>query len=114
NRSIGSAELRTNVYQRRLFGVKAELELAPFVDAGQVFKDVHTSPINDLHWDYGLGFRGIVRPQIVAFVDVAEGSEGLKVITGVDSPFCPSGPPAACPRAGAGGRAFRAAARSPR
>jgi outer membrane protein assembly factor BamA len=87
NRSIGSAELRTNVYQRRLFGVKAELELAPFVDAGQVFKDVHTSPVNNLHWDYGLGFRGIVRPQIVAFVDVAEGSEGLKVITGIDYPF---------------------------
>jgi outer membrane protein assembly factor BamA len=87
NRSQASVELRTNVYQRRLFGVKAELELAPFVDTGQVFKDVRTSPVNDLHWDYGLGFRGIVRPQIVAFVDVAEGSEGLKVITGIDYPF---------------------------
>ena len=87
NGTIASAELRTNVYQRRLFGVKAELELAPFVDAGQVFKDVRTNPIGDLHWDYGLGFRGIVRPQIVAFVDVGQGSEGLKVITGIDYPF---------------------------
>ena len=87
NRSLASLEFRTNVYQRRLFGVKAELELAPFVDTGQVFKNVTTSPVNDLHWDYGLGFRGIVRPQIVAFVDVAEGSEGLKVITGIDYPF---------------------------
>jgi len=48
---------------------------------------VRTNPIGDLHWDYGLGFRGIVRPQIVAFVDVGQGSEGLKVITGIDYPF---------------------------
>jgi outer membrane protein assembly factor BamA len=87
NRSIGSAELRTNVYQRRLFGVKAELELAPFVDAGQVWKGVTESPVDDLHWGYGLGFRFIVRPQILAFVDVGQGDEGLKVFTGIDYPF---------------------------
>src|SRR5262245_2661260 len=87
NRSVGSAELRTNVYQRRLFGVKAELELAPFVDTGQVWKGVTESPVDDLHWDYGLGFRFIVRPQILAFVDVGQGDEGLKVFTGIDYPF---------------------------
>jgi outer membrane protein assembly factor BamA len=87
NRSIGSAEVRTNVYQRHLFGVNAELELAPFVDTGQVWKGVTESPVNDLHWDYGLGFRFIVRPQILAFVDVGEGNEGLKVFTGIDYPF---------------------------
>ena len=87
NRSIGSVELRTNVYQHRLFGVNAELELAPFVDAGEVFKGVTTNPVGDLHWDYGLGFRGIVRPQILAFVDVGHGDEGLKVFTGIDYPF---------------------------
>jgi outer membrane protein assembly factor BamA len=87
NRSVGSAELRTNVYQRRLFGVKAELELAPFVDAGQVWKGVTENPVDDLHWAYGLGFRFIVRPQILAFVDVGQGDEGLKVFTGIDYPF---------------------------
>lgn len=87
NRSVGSAEVRTNVYQRRLFGVKAELELAPFVDAGQVWKGVTESPVNDIHWDYGLGFRFIVRPQILAFVDMGRGDEGLKVFTGIDYPF---------------------------
>jgi outer membrane protein assembly factor BamA len=87
NRSIGSVEVRTNVYQRRLFGVKAELELAPFVDTGQVWKGVTESPVDDLHWDYGLGFRFIVRPQILAFVDVGQGDEGLKVFTGIDYPF---------------------------
>jgi len=87
NRSIGSVELRTNVYQRRLFGVKAELELTPFVDTGQVWKGVTESPVDSLHWNYGLGFRFIVRPQILAFVDLGEGNEGLKVFTGIDYPF---------------------------
>ncbi|MCW5889496.1 MAG: BamA/TamA family outer membrane protein [bacterium] len=87
NRSLGTAELRTRVYQRRLFGVKAELELAPFVEAGQVWKGVTNSPVDDLHWVYGLGFRGIVAPQIVAFVDVGQGTEGMSIFTGIDYPF---------------------------
>jgi hypothetical protein len=87
NRALATAELRTNVYKRKLFGVNAELEVAPFLEAGQVFKGVTTSPVDDLHWVYGLGFRGIVRPQILAFVDVGRGSEGLSVFTGIDYPF---------------------------
>src|SRR5262249_61679581 len=62
NRSLASVELRTNVYQRRLFGVKAGLELSPFVDTGQGFKDRRTSPVNDLHRDYRLRLRCILRP----------------------------------------------------
>lgn len=87
NRSITSAELRTRVWSPHIFGVLAELELAPFVEAGQVFEDIGDSPYDDLHWVGGLGFRGIVPPQIVAFVDLGMGSEGLSVFTGVDYPF---------------------------
>jgi outer membrane protein assembly factor BamA len=87
NRSLAQAELRTRVYQRRLFGVNLELEMSPFLEAGQVFKRVLASPFNDLHWVYGVGFRGVVRPQIVGFVDVGRGSEGISVFTGVDYPF---------------------------
>lgn len=87
NRSLISMELRTRVYQRKLFGVNAELEMAPFIETGQVFKGVQTNPIGDLHWVYGLGFRGLVRPQIVAFVDVGQGNEGMKIFTGIDYPF---------------------------
>ena len=87
NRSLFGAELRTRVYERKLFGVNAEVELAPFVEAGQVFKDITDPPLNDLHWVGGLGFRGLVRPQIVAFVDVGYGGEGASVFTGIDYPF---------------------------
>src|SRR6266446_245529 len=87
NRSLASAELRTRVYERHLFGVKLEIELAPFVDTGQVFHHVTDSPVNDLHWVGGLGFRGVVRPQIVGFVDIGRGSEGNAIFTGIDYPF---------------------------
>jgi hypothetical protein len=87
NRSLIGAELRTRVYEHKLFGVNAQLEVAPFVETGQVFHHIYDSPLNDLHWVGGLGFRGIVRPQIVGFVDIGYGAEGSAIFTGVDYPF---------------------------
>ncbi len=87
NSFFASAELRTRVYQRQIFGVNAELELAPFVDFGQVFKSSRSSPFNDLHAVGGLGFRGVVRPQVVGFVDIGMGEQGLAVFTGLEYPF---------------------------
>src|SRR5207247_2824301 len=86
-RSLASAELRTRVYQRHVFGVNLEIELAPFAEAGQVFRHVTDSPVDDLHFVGGLGFRGVVRPQIVGFVDIGRGSEGNAIFTGIDYPF---------------------------
>jgi outer membrane protein assembly factor BamA len=87
NRSLATAELRTQVWQHHLFGVNAELEVAPFLETGQVFHHVRDSPVSDLHWVGGLGFRGVVRPQIVGFVDIGRGSEGNAIFTGIDYPF---------------------------
>ena len=87
NRSLLQAELRTRVWQRRMFGVNAEFSIDPFVEAGQVFRHLSDAPLSDPHWAYGVGFRGVVRPQIVGFVDVGAGSEGLAVFTGVNYPF---------------------------
>jgi outer membrane protein assembly factor BamA len=87
NRSLASVEVRTRVYQRHIFGVNAELEIAPFVETGKVFNHVRDNPVNHLHWVGGLGFRGIVRPQIVGFVDIGYGAEGSAIFTGVDYPF---------------------------
>src|SRR6185369_7695895 len=68
NRSLATAELRTRVWSHRLFGVDLDVELAPFIETGQVFHD-------------------LVHPQILAFVDVGFGQDGLAVFTGVDYPF---------------------------
>lgn len=87
NSFFASAELRTRVYSRQIFGVNAELELAPFLDFGQVFHSSRDSPFNDLHAVGGLGFRGVVRPQVVGFVDVGLGEQGAAVFTGLEYPF---------------------------
>src|SRR4029077_11558303 len=87
NRSLATAELRTRVYQRKVFGVNLEIELAPFTEAGQVFRRFTDSPVDDLHFVYGLGFRGVLPPQIVGCVDIGRGSEGNAIFTGIDYPF---------------------------
>ncbi len=87
NRSLISAELRTRVYERRIFGVNGELEVAPFFEMGQVFRHIYDPPLDDPHFVGGLGFRAVVRPQIVAFVDLGYGEEGSAVFTGIDYPF---------------------------
>jgi outer membrane protein assembly factor BamA len=87
NRFFASTELRTRVYGREIFGVNAQLELAPFFDFGEVFHSSRDSPFTDLHAVGGLGFRGVVPPQVVGFVDVGLGEQGLAVFTGLDYPF---------------------------
>jgi hypothetical protein len=87
NRALLAAELRTRVYERKLFGVNGELELAPFIEAGQVFRHIYDPPLDDLHVVGGMGIRALVRPQLVAFVDIGYGSEGDSIFTGIDYPF---------------------------
>jgi hypothetical protein len=64
-----------------------EIEIAPFVDVGDVFKDAASFPIKALHKVAGMGFRGIARPSVVGYVDVGYGSEGAAVFTGINYPF---------------------------
>jgi outer membrane protein assembly factor BamA len=87
NRFFSTVELRTMALRRQIFDVMTEFEVAPFVDAGQVFASSRTVPVDDLHWVGGVGFRGVVRPQVVGFVDVGYGSDGTAVFTGLDYPF---------------------------
>lgn len=87
NRFFSTVELRTMALRRRLFDVMTELEVAPFIDAGEVFHSPSAVPFDDLHFVGGIGFRGLVRPQVVGFVDVGFGSDGPAVFTGLDYPF---------------------------
>jgi outer membrane protein assembly factor BamA len=87
DRLFASAELRTRVYRREIFGVNAQLEIAPFLDVGQVFHSLQDSPVKNLHAVGGLGFRGVVPPQVVGFVDIGLGEQGLAAFTGLEYPF---------------------------
>ena len=87
NRVVLQAELRTNVYEREIFGVRAHLEVAPFIDAAKVFNRSREFPLEDLHLVGGVGFRAVVVPQVVAYVDFGSDGGGPAVFTGIDYPF---------------------------
>ena len=82
-----SAEVRHTFWSFDAEATHVDLEIAPFVDVGQVFGRTSDFPIERLHTVGGLGFRGIARPSVVGYVDVGYGSEGAAVFTGLNYPF---------------------------
>lgn len=84
-------EERIRLFEVRLEGVTGEVQIAPFLDVGEVFS--HTSddglPVMDrkIHWSAGSGFRAIVQPYIVGRMDIGFGNEGLGITIGLDYPF---------------------------
>ena len=87
NAFSGSAEVRHTVWGFDAESTHVDLEIAPFVDLGQVFSRSSTFPIERLHKVGGIAFRGIARPSVVGYVDVGYGSEGAAVFTGLNYPF---------------------------
>jgi len=87
HRFVFQGEFRTNIYEREIFGVRAHLELAPFVDLGKVFHTSREFPLEDLHPVGGLGFRAVVIPQVVGYVDFGSSGGSPSVFTGIDYPF---------------------------
>jgi hypothetical protein len=87
HRFVMQAELRSEVYRREIFGVKARLELAPFLDFAKVFNDTDEFPMSNLHTAGGLGVRAVVVPQVVAYVDVGTNGDSPAIFTGIDYPF---------------------------
>jgi hypothetical protein len=82
-----SIELRHVVTSFQAVSTHIDLEAAPFIDAGKVFPQAGTFPLNHLHPVYGLGIRAIARPYIVAYVDIGHGSEGTTAFSGINYIF---------------------------
>jgi hypothetical protein len=82
-----SVELRTRAFSLNLFSTDLDVEVAPFIDAGRVFRAMDDNPIRSLHVAGGLGFRAIAKPFIVGYVDMGYGSDGLAVFSGINYPF---------------------------
>jgi outer membrane translocation and assembly module TamA len=80
-------ELRHRFVTLNLFSTRVALEVAPFLDTGQVFRQWDENPLSRLHWAGGVGFRAIAKPQVVGYVDAGYGEEGLAVFSGIDYPF---------------------------
>jgi Omp85 superfamily domain len=87
NLFVMNVEMRTRVWEKKIFGTDGILELAPFAEAGRVAHDMGYSPWSNLHPVGGIGFRGIAEPFVVGFVDVGWGGEGAAVFSGINYPF---------------------------
>src|SRR6266436_6040843 len=87
NLFVMNAEMRTRVWEKKIFGTHGILELAPFAEAGRVSHRMGYDPFSDLHPVGGIGFRGIAEPFVVGFVDVGWGGEGAAVFSGINYPF---------------------------
>ena len=82
-----SVEERMHLLRLRLFGVVADFEIAPFVDTGQVFDSFKDVSFKDYRITPGVGFRGIIRPNVVGRIDYGYSREGGAVFAGLDFPY---------------------------
>lgn len=82
-----SIEQRIHALRARVFNVVADFEISPFVDMGKVFNTFQKHQFRDYEVTPGMGFRGIVRPNVVGRVDYGYSKEGGAVFAGLDFPF---------------------------
>jgi len=75
------------VLRTRLVGVSTDFEAAPFIDTGQVFNAFTNLSFKDYRITPGIGFRGIVRPNVVGRFDIGQSREGLVGVAGLDFPY---------------------------
>jgi outer membrane protein assembly factor BamA len=93
NRFVDSSSMLVNVEERirlfryRLFNVNTDWEIAPFLDLGAVAKSLLDVGTRNFVANPGLGFRAVVRPNVVGRVDVGFGKEGPAVFATLGYPF---------------------------
>ncbi|HWF61472.1 MAG TPA: BamA/TamA family outer membrane protein [Nitrospira sp.] len=82
-----SIEERIHILRTRLAGVMADFELTPFIDTGQVFNSFMGVKFKDYRITPGIGFRGIIRPNVVGRIDYGFSKEGGAIFAGLDFPY---------------------------
>ena len=80
-------ELRHRVFSFDAAASHVDIEVAPFLDMGEVASHTGADPLSALHKVVGIGVRGIARPSVVGYVDMGYGTEGLAIFTGINYPF---------------------------
>ncbi|OAI46746.1 hypothetical protein AYO43_01010 [Nitrospira sp. SCGC AG-212-E16] len=82
-----SIEQRIHLLRTKIAGTTADFEVAPFLDTGQVFNDYKDVTFHNYRMTPGVGFRGLVRPNVVGRVDYGYSKEGGAVFAGLDFPY---------------------------
>jgi hypothetical protein len=80
-------ELRHRAFSFEAAASHVDIEVAPFLDMGEVASHTGADPFSGLHKVVGIGIRGIARPSVVGYVDMGYGTEGLAIFTGINYPF---------------------------
>ena len=92
NRFIDSSYLLINLEERirlfrwSVFDVNTDWELAPFIDLGAVMESLQANS-KSFEFNPGIGFRAVVRPNIVGRVDIGVGKDGPAIFVGLGYPF---------------------------
>jgi outer membrane protein assembly factor BamA len=82
-----SVEERIHLARAKIAGVAADFEMATFLDTGQVFNSFKDVSFKDYRMTPGIGFRGIVRPNVVGRIDYGYSKEGGAIFAGLDFPY---------------------------
>lgn len=80
-------EQRIRLFRWEVFNVTADWEIAPFIDLGAVMESLDKAQGHDFEFNPGIGFRAIVRPNIVGRVDLGVGRDGPAIFVGLGYPF---------------------------
>jgi hypothetical protein len=80
-------EERIRLFRWEVFGVTADWEVAPFIDLGEVMESLYSASARNFEFNPGIGFRAIVRPNIVGRVDLGVGKDGPAIFVGLGYPF---------------------------
>lgn len=80
-------EERIRLFRWEIFNVTADWEIAPFMDMGAVMESLDKASIRNFEFNPGIGFRAIVRPNIVGRVDLGIGQNGPAIFVGLGYPF---------------------------
>lgn len=80
-------EERIRFFRWEVFNVTADWEVAPFVDMGAVMESLDKAEFKNYEVNPGIGFRAIVRPNIVGRVDLGIGKDGPAIFVGLGYPF---------------------------
>lgn len=80
-------EERIRLFRWAVFNVNTDWELAPFIDLGAVMESLDKASTKNFEFNPGIGFRAVVRPNIVGRVDLGIGKDGPQVFVGLGYPF---------------------------
>ena len=82
-----SVEERILFYHLNAFNVDVNFEVAPFYEGGTVADTVGQIGLESWHHVGGVGFRSIVRPNVVGAIEVGFSEDGVALFVGIDYPF---------------------------